>query len=351
MRTCTVFLALSLLVSAQSSNLCNMSVPAPQRKLLFHTRNYAAMASEVLPLGLFERGALERKNFPDGEHYMRITSPVMGRDAIILGGTVSDTDTIELYDLACGLVDGGVHRLWLVVPYYGYSTMERAVKPGEVVTAKTRARLLSSIPLPGSGAQVVLLDLHVESIAFYFEGNLRPTHLQGRPLILDIIRSVAAGGGGDAGGGGGKAKDAPPDFVLASTDAGRAKLVESLANDLRVNASFVFKRRLDSGGTEVTAVSAGVAGKHVIIYDDMIRTGGSLVGAAAAYKAAGAARVSVVATHGVFAPGALEKLRASGIIDGVAVTDSHPRAREQACDFLKVRSVAPLLAAYLGSQG
>ena len=343
-----------------------MSVPTPPKKLLFSTRSYAGMAADLLPLGLFEAGAVERKDFPDGEHYMRITSPMMGRDVVILGGTVNESDTLELYDLACGLVDGGVHRMWLVLPYYGYSTMERAVKAGEVVTAKTRARLLSSIPLPGSGAQVVLLDLHVESIAFYFEGNLRPTHLQGRPLLLDIIRSVAAGaGGGDnrgcgGGGGGGNIAQlpgeaagaaAPLDFVLASTDAGRAKIVESLANDLRVPASFVFKRRLDSGGTEVTAVSAGVAGKHVIIYDDMIRTGGSLVGAAAAYRASGAARVSVVATHGVLAPGALEKLRDSGIIDMVAVTDSHPRARAAACDFLRVSSVAPLLAEYLKTQG
>jgi ribose-phosphate pyrophosphokinase len=354
MLTFSLSLALTL-TSPTLTASCAMSSVCT-RKLLFSTRSYAAMASELLPLGPFELGSLERKDFPDGEHYMRITSPVMGRDVVLLGGTVNETDTLEIYDLASGLVDGGCHRLWIVVPYFGYSTMERAVKAGEVVTAKTRARMLSSIPLPGSGAQVVLLDLHVDSIAWYFEGHVRPTHLQGRPLLLEIIRSVAAGGGGGsvqpsgeaAQGGGGGAP--PPDFVLASTDAGRAKIVESLANDLRAPASFVFKRRLDSGGTEVTAVSAGVAGKHVIIYDDMIRTGGSLVGAAQAYKASGASRVSVVATHGVFAPGALEKLRASGIIDAVATTDSHPRAREQACDFLTVHSVAPLLAAYLASQ-
>jgi ribose-phosphate pyrophosphokinase len=317
-------------------------VSPPPLKLLFSTRSYVDMASELAALGPFEVGSLERKDFADGEHYMRVTSSVMGRDVVLLGGTVNETDTLEIYDLACGLVDGGAHRLWLVIPYFGYSTMERAVKAGEVVTAKTRARLLSSIPLPGSGAQAVLLDLHVDSIAWYFEGNVRPTHLQGRPLLLDIIRSVA-GDGVTSGG-------AALDFVLASTDAGRAKIVESLANDLRVPASFVFKRRLDSGGTEVTAVSAGVAGKHVIIYDDMIRTGGSLVGAAAAYKASGASRVSVVATHGVFAPGAVEKLRDSGIIDLVAVTDSHPNARRAACDFVTVRGVAPLLAAYFASQ-
>ena len=333
-------------------------------KLLFSTRSYAPLAADMLSLGGFVAGSLERKNFPDGEHYMRVLSPLAGRDVVIVGGTTSDSDTLELYDLACGVVDGGAHRLYLLIPYYGYSTMERAVKAGEVVTAKTRARLLSSIPLPGSGAQVVMLDLHVDSIAWYFEGNLRPTHLQGRPLLLDIIRAVAGGSGNSSGGGGGSAatesaaggegasppSPTPLDFVLASTDAGRAKIVESLANDLRVPPSFVFKRRLDSGKTEVTAVSAQVAGKHVIIYDDMIRTGGSLIGAAAAYKDAGAARISVVATHGVFAGGALEKLRGCGLIDVVAVTDSHPAARAAAGGFVRVSSVAGLFVDFIKAQ-
>ena len=64
---------------------------------------------------------------------------------------------------------------------------------------------------------------------------------------------------------------------------GRAKWVESLANDLGKHAAFVFKRRLDGSRTEVTAVSAQVRDKDVIIYDDMIRTGGSLLHAARAY--------------------------------------------------------------------
>src|SRR6185436_652869 len=108
------------------------------------------------------------------------------------------------------------------------STMERSVRSGEVVTAKTRARLLSSIPMASRGTQVFLLDLHVNSIAYYFEGGIRPVHVYGKPLVTGAARRL----GGD-------------DFVLACTDAGRAKWVESLANDLGVDAAFVYKRRLD----------------------------------------------------------------------------------------------------------
>jgi ribose-phosphate pyrophosphokinase len=305
-----------------------------KQKFLFSTRSYRQQAQDLLDQMLFEEGIIERRDFSDGEHYLRIVSDVSTRDAILLGGTISDKDTIELYDIACGLVDSGVHRLWIVIPYYGCSTMERAVKSGEVVTAKTRARLLSSIPLPGSGAQIVLLDLHVDSIAWYFEGNMRPTHLQGKSLLLDMIKSLSS----------------DENFVLGSTDAGRAKQVEKLANSLNVTPAFIFKRRLDSGATEVTAVSAQVKDKHVIIYDDMIRTGGSLIGAAKAYHDAGAIRISVVATHGIFAGDAVNKLRECGLIDMIIVTDSHPNSYKVESDFIKVVKISALLTDFLHNQ-
>jgi ribose-phosphate pyrophosphokinase len=137
------------------------------------------------------------------------------------------------------------------------------------------------------------------------------------------------------------------DFVLACTDAGRAKWVESLANDLGVDASFVFKRRLDAEHTEVAGISADVRGRAVIIYDDMIRTGGSLETAARAYRAAGAVQVAAIATHGLFPDGALEHLKQSGLFTRIICTDSHPRALALRDDFLQVESVAPLLAEQL----
>ena len=84
----------------------------------------------------------------------------------------------------------------------------------------------------------------------------------------------------------------------------------------------------------------------------VIRTGGSLISAALAYKNAGASRITVVSTHGVFAGDAIQRLRESGLIEQVVVTDSHPRALEAAATaegFVKVASIAPLLAAYLES--
>lgn len=300
--------------------------------LVFSTNRYTHIQSDLSELDGFESGEIERRLFPDGERYRRIQSRVEGRDAVVIGGTVSDEDTLEIYDLACSLVHQGVHTLTLVIPYYGYQTMERAVHHGEVVAAKTRARLLSSIPTAGSGNWIVMLDLHSEGIPHYFTGSIRPVHLYAKPVVLEEIRRV----GGDS-------------FIVGATDAGRAKWVESLANDLGVDAAFVFKRRVSGDKTEVTALAADVSNKTVVIYDDMVRTGGSVIGAARAYLDAGANRIAAVTTHGVFPEQSLDRLADSGLLSAIVCTDSHPRAVElRDHPALHVKSISGLIADFLG---
>jgi ribose-phosphate pyrophosphokinase len=181
---------------------------------------------------------------------------------------------------------------------------------------------------------VLLLDLHSEGLPYYFENGVIPVHVYSKRVVLEIMRRL---GGAD--------------FVVGCVDAGRAKWVQSLADEAGVPASFVFKRRLAADRTEVTAVSAHVQGRTVVIYDDMIRTGGSLLAAAAAYRQAGAAEVAVVATHGLFPGDSLARLQGSGLLSALVTTDSHPRAVALADGFLTLVSVAPLLGEALVSAG
>ncbi len=298
--------------------------------LILASSRYQYLAARIAEVSGWPCGEVERQRFPDGEKYQRVVTPVADRDVVIVGGTIDEDATLEIYDLASTIAAAGAYRLTLVVPYYGYSTMERSVRVGEVVTAKTRARMLSSIPVASRGNRVFMLDLHVGTIAHYFEGATRTVHVYGKSIVTAAARRL----GGD-------------DFVLACTDAGRAKWVESLANDLRVPAAFVYKRRVDGDTTEVTGVSAEVRGKRVVIYDDMIRTGGSLVNAARAYRDAGAVSIDAIATHGLLPGDSIARLQATGLFGKVVVTDSHPRAVELASDFLEVETVAPLLVEHL----
>lgn len=295
--------------------------------IIFSTQSYNYLKNEILANQAFEDGQIERKTFPDGEHYYRILSNVEYKEVALIGGTISDQDTLEIYDIASGLVDGGARKLNIVIPLYGYSTMERAVKKGEIVTAKTRARLLSAIPQAYFGNRVIFIDLHAEGIPHYLEGGLRAIHLYAKPIISQIAISLGK-----------------EDFVLASTDAGRAKWVESLANDIGVQAAFVYKRRISGSDTKLTGVNADVKGKTVIIYDDMIRTGGSLLQAAKAYKEAGAEKIYVLSTHGIFPNEAVQKLKTSNLIEKIVVTNTHPKVLEKQDDFLEVVSIANLIS-------
>ncbi|HLJ73099.1 MAG TPA: ribose-phosphate diphosphokinase [Thermoanaerobaculia bacterium] len=298
--------------------------------VVFSIAEYDYMADDLVRIGRFQRGAVERDVFPDGEHYLRIDSKVLDQHAVVIGGTISDKATLEIYDLGCAIVENGASTLTLIVPWYGYATMDRAARAGEAVIAKNRARIFSSIPAAALGNRILLLDLHSEGIPHYFEGSLHPVHVYAKPLIESLARDLAGS-----------------DFILGSTDAGRAKWVESLSNELGVPAAFVYKRRHGPEETEVTAVSTKLDGETIVIYDDMIRTGTSLLNAARAYRESGAGKMFAIATHGEFPDGALDRIQASGLFEAIACTDSHPRARQLRDRGLIVRPVAELFCPYL----
>lgn len=302
------------------------------KPLLVTISSYAYLEPAFLAAAAFDRATVERKCFPDGERYLRIVDDTWGRDVVLLGGTPTDLDWLEVYDLGCAISRGGARSLSIVMPYFGYSTMERAVLPGEVVTAKTRARLISAIPPCDAGSRVVLFDLHADGIPYYFGDSHVTHHVYGAPLVTAAVKRLMG---------------ARP-FVLGATDAGRAKWVQSLAAKLGVEPAFVYKQRdASSGKLAVTGINADVKGREVVIYDDMIRTGSSLVQAARAYKAAGATKVHAIASHLILPGDSLEKIREAGVLASILGTDSHPGSLRLGAADGAVSSIAPLLTATL----
>jgi hypothetical protein len=224
-RTCTSASSRSSRRPARRRHLVPSMTPVCP--LFCSTASYAYLADPWSP-ARGRAATSSGRRFPDGEHYQRIDTDVADRDVSSSAARSTKPTRSSCTTWRAAMVTAGAIPPDLVIPFYGYSTMERAVRGGEIVTAKTRARLLSSIPAASRGTQVFLLDLHVAAIAHYFEGGIRPIHVYGKSLVIAAARRL----GGD-------------DFVLACTDAGRAKWVESLANDLGVPAAFVYKRRLD----------------------------------------------------------------------------------------------------------
>lgn len=273
---------------------------------------------------------VERKTFADGERYIRLPD-VKNQEVVIYGGTINDSATLDIFRMGCAAVKYGATKLTLVIPYFGYARMERAVKSGEVVVAKTQARLLSAIPKAPLGNHIIMMDLHADGITHYFEDSVFSQHVYGKEVVLEAIKEF----GGD-------------NYVLGSSDSGRSKWVESLACELGVQPAFVYKKRIDGEHTEVTGIDADVNGKTVVIYDDLAMTGGTLINAANAYREKGAIKVFAVCSHGVLPNNSIFKIER--FLDGMACTDSHPNAlaaQKLAPTFLKIKTVLPTLKKYL----
>ena len=252
--------------------------------ILFSTKKYESLKKEFLKNSFFKEGVLEEKIFSDGEKYTRIVSDFKNKDVAVIGSTIDDEDIMDIYDLSCALVKLGVKSLSIIIPFFGYSTMERSVKEGEVVKAKTRARLLSLIPTAYQGNNIILVDLHKEGIVHYFENSVHALNISTDDLFVDEIKKL-------------KIKN----FAIAATDEGGAKRARIVADKLKVPALFILKRRTDKGTElEATGYQGDKNINNIVIIDDMIRSGGSVVNAIKAFGESGVDNFYVIATHGVF---------------------------------------------------
>ena len=295
---------------------------------LFATEIYRYLQDSILEKNKqFHKGEIETLRFPDGEVYHRIVKPetVRNQPAVLISGTINDAAVMETYNLACELVSEQCSSLHLVIPYFGYSTMERATKSGEVVPAKNIARMLSTIPLSAQGNFIYLIDLHSLGVQYYFEGSVHTIHLISEPIMKEIISGLGE------------------DIILASTDMGRAKWIEKMSQRLNLESAYLMKERVSGSQTRVIALSANVKGRNVAIYDDMIRSGSSIINAAQAYKEAGANKIYVLTTHGVFVPGALDKMKACGLIERIYCTNTHPNAIQIKDEFVSVKDISSII--------
>jgi len=264
---------------------------------------------------------MERKHFSDGEYYHAFPESISGKDLIILGATPDDRSHQELLDLISGGRYWNAASINVVIPYLGYSTMERA-KPGsfEIPKGVTRTRQI----FRARPNFVAFVDLHSEAVLHAHAGEIRAKHVWTDGLVIDKIK-----------------KSGLRDYVLVSPDYGFSKRVARLASFLNCPHTAADKDRYDTDKTIVGQVSKVVKGKTAIICDDMIRTGGSIIQTAERCLEAGAVDVVAMATHLVMAGDSLERFRASPV-SRVIGSDTYPGRESN--DIMDVYSVAPLLA-------
>lgn len=290
-----------------------------------HIVVYSTKASEYLAEKICAqlhaaKGDIIRKAFGDGERYYRINiedkGELMGKNIVFVASTHTDEELLEVIRVGSALANGcGVRRIVFCIPFLGYSTMERAVKPGEVVTAKVNIRLLSTIPSSALGNSFLFLDLHVSGLLHYFEGSSLRSELYAEKVLIEGIERFIREDGLKEG-----------DFMFASADLGRPLWVQSFANNFHTGLAFIQKAR-NFESTYVLNVIGSVKDKHVIIYDDMTRSGATLVHAAEAYIANGAKSVYCALSHLAFNNEDVIDLLSNSVIKRIVSTNSHPMSQ------------------------
>lgn len=278
----------------------------------------------------------EERDFEDGEHKARPLEEVIGKDVFVLHSLYSEPGQ-SANDKLCRLLffvgalrSASAGRVIPVVPYLCYARKDRKTKPRDPITSQYIARLFEAMNVD----MFVSLDVH-NLPAYHNAFRCATHHLEARSIFVDELMHALAG----------------KQVTVLSPDSGGVKRAEKFREALSerlerdVDSAFIEKHRSEgivSGGTLV----GNVKGKVVLVVDDLISSGTTMIRAAAACRDSGAAVVYAVATHGLFTGKAGEVLD-DDRLDGVWVTDSIPPFRlEQHLLGTKVRvlSCAPLLA-------
>ena len=265
-------------------------------------------------------GDLIIDRFPDGEIMVKANTDVRGADVFVVQPTCPPVNEhlMELFLILDCLRRASAQRITVVIPYFGYARQDRKAEGRVPISAKLVANLITE-----AGAHRVLtVDLHAGQIQGFFD--IPVDHLYARPIFIDYLRSLRL-----------------EDTVVVSPDTGAIKMARAYSNRLGTTFATVDKVRVGPKEVQSGYVIGDVEGKNVILVDDMIATGGSVVSAAEVLKQQGAKKIFVCATHGIFCGNAISKLDQAPI-EEVIVTDTIPQKKDYPPKF-RVLSVARML--------
>jgi ribose-phosphate pyrophosphokinase len=266
--------------------------------------------------------------FPGGETHVQLDENIRGTDVYIVQPICSNVEKgispndalMEFLVLVDAARRASARRITAVLPYYGYARQDRKDRPRVPITAKLVANMIYT-----AGARRVLaLDLHSNQIQGFFD--IPFDHLYSINIFTDHL-----------------SRQRQQNLVIVSPDVGNIKMARAYAELLGADLAVVDKRRVSGGKTEVMNLIGSVEGKNVVLVDDLISTGGSLVSAAATVKEKGALDVRACIVHPVLAGPALDRIEKSDLSE-LLVTNSIPVPASKCNGKIKVLSIAPILA-------
>jgi len=260
--------------------------------------------------------------FPDGETFVKINENIRGEDVFIIQPTCPPTNhnLMELMIMVDAAKRSSAGRINAVIPFYGYARQDRKDQPRVPITAKLVADLLSAAGVD----RLVTMDLHAPQIQGFFD--IPVDHLYAKPVIVNALRE--------------KFSDGCENLTVVSPDVGGVKMARAYSDAIGAQLAIVAKHRVSATEVEAMQVIGEVAGRDVVLVDDMTETAGTLCAAAEILKNNGAQRIFAAVSHAVIGSLGYERIENSAI-EEVITTNSTP---VETTSKVKPISIAPLLS-------
>ena len=291
-------------------------------KVFAGSANPQLTAAVCASLGI-EAAPCETIRFGEGNTFVRVLDNVRGQDVFVVQGVshpVND-NFVELLFWIDAFKRASASQVTAVIPFFGYAKGDKKDEPRVSIRARVCADAIEAAGVD----RVLTMDLHSAQIQGFFKKPV--DHLYARPVLCEYYR-----------------KKAIPDLVVASADVGFGKHASRYAEALGTPIVIGNKERFGHSETaRVWSVIGDVRDKNVLIVDDILFTGGSLVAMTKAVKDAGARDVYAAVTHGVFSAKSAEMIAKSGIKE-LVVTDTVERPIDRVPKNVRLVSVAPLFA-------
>ncbi len=283
-------------------------------------RPLAERIASALGTGL---GELSIKRFADGELWVKFEENVRGKDVYIIQSTNAPAGNIvEVLLIVDAAVRASASSVTLVIPYFGYGRQDRKDMPRVPVSAKVMVDIFTTT----GASRIVTMDLHSTQIQGF--ATVPFDNIYSRMILLDEIRKLNLD---------------PTETVVLAPDMGSARMSQAYAKRLNMYFALIDKRRYAPNQAEVVHLIGDLQGRNVLIVDDMIDTGGTLVNAAEKAIDNGAKSVYAIATHALLSGPAVERLKKANF-GKIILTDTVNIPEEKRLPNMVIISVANILA-------
>ncbi|MGJ3239291.1 MAG: ribose-phosphate diphosphokinase [Anaerolineae bacterium] len=248
------------------------------------------------------------KKFSNDNMEIQLGVSVRGKDVFLVQPLVPPTsdhlmELLQMLDIARM---SGARSIHAVIPYYSYGRSDKKDAPRISITARLVADMLVT-----AGAQhIIAMTMHSPQVHGFF--SVPTDHLTAHSVFVKHF-----------------ARQDLTNVVVVSPDIGNAKRAAKLAHSLNVPLAIGQKQRISDESVNIASVLGEVKGKRILIFDDEIATGGTIVELAQRLEDAGAGSISVAATHGLYLKNARARLDALNNVTEIVSTNTVPIPAEQ----------------------